>query len=79
MIELTTEAPTRDKCGELRKAWTGFRIAKARNDTEKMKQYAERIDSLQAQLGLAKTEFKVLDRSLSYEIDHSLPSRPFID
>ncbi len=43
----------------LKKAWTGFRIAKAHKDTVRMKEYAERINSLQGRLGLAKSEFKI--------------------
>ncbi len=57
---MTTEGYSKGQMwGALKKAWTGFRIAKVKNDAEKMKQYSERINALQVQLGLTKTEFKL--------------------
>ncbi len=38
-------------CG-LRKAWKGFKIAKARGDRRKMRQYAQAINQFRKELGL---------------------------
>jgi len=43
--------------GALRKAWKGYRIAKVQNDTERMKEYATRIRTLQGQLGVPLATF----------------------
>jgi hypothetical protein len=43
--------------GALRKAWTAYRIAKAQNDQAAMLKYAERIRTLQKQLGLPPSNF----------------------
>ena len=43
--------------GALRKAWKGYKIAKAQNDVEKMRLYAERIRKLQKELGLEQSKF----------------------
>lgn len=45
--------------GALRKAWKGYRIAKVQGDKVRMKEYAERIKSLQSQLGLPQTHFDI--------------------
>lgn len=45
--------------GALRKAWKGYRIAKAQDDKKKMQEYATRIRALQAELGIPQTDFKV--------------------
>ena len=49
--------------GGLRKAWTGYRIAKVQNDEVRMKEYAEKIRALQGQLGLLLSKFPDLDLS----------------
>ncbi len=49
-----TEAQT---WAALKKAWKGYKIAKAQNDTEKKEEYAKRIRTLQRELGLKETEF----------------------
>lgn len=46
--------------GALRKAWKGYRIAKVQHDTERMKEYATRIRTLQSQLGVPQTSFPEL-------------------
>lgn len=43
--------------GALRKAWKAYRIAKAHNDQAAMLKYAERIRTLQKQLGLPASNF----------------------
>ncbi len=44
--------------GALRKAWKGYKIAKVQNDTAKMKEYSQRIQNLQDQLGVPKSTFQ---------------------
>lgn len=44
--------------GALKKAWKAFKIAKVQNDKAKMKEYANRIRTLQKELGLKQAEFK---------------------
>ncbi len=46
--------------GALRKNWKGYRIAKAQNNREDMKKYAERIRSLQDELKVLKAKFPEL-------------------
>jgi len=46
--------------GALRKAWKAYKIAKVQNDREKMVEYAKRIRTLQAELGLEQSEFECL-------------------
>jgi cobalamin biosynthesis Mg chelatase CobN len=43
--------------GALKKAWKGYKIAKAQKDTEKLKEYANRIRTLQKELGLPQSQF----------------------
>jgi len=43
--------------GALRKAWKAYRIAKAENDQASMLKYAQRIRTLQKQLGLPASNF----------------------
>jgi hypothetical protein len=43
--------------GALRKAWKAYKIAKVQNDSEKLKEYAGRIRTLQTQLGVPQTSF----------------------
>jgi len=43
--------------GALKKAWKGYKIAKAQNDREKMLEYAKRIRKLQKELGLEVSKF----------------------
>jgi len=45
--------------GGLKRAWKGYKIARAEGDEEKQRQYAEAIHKFQEQLGLRKTRFKV--------------------
>jgi hypothetical protein len=45
----------------LRKAWKGYKIAKAENDVEKMKEYAQKVRALQKSLNLPQSNFKVLE------------------
>ena len=44
--------------GALRKAWKAYKIAKAQNDQAAMLKYAERIRTLQNQLGLPPSNFQ---------------------
>lgn len=46
--------------GALKKAWLGYKIAKAKNDKKGMVEYANKIRTLQGELGLKKAEFEVL-------------------
>ena len=41
----------------LKKAWTAYKIAKVQDDKANMLKYAERIRTLQEQLGLVKAKF----------------------
>ncbi|MCL4355829.1 MAG: hypothetical protein JRM79_00335 [Nitrososphaerota archaeon] len=43
--------------GALKKAWRGYKVAKVQNNAEDMKKYAERIRTLQGELGLVKAKF----------------------
>ena len=45
--------------GALRKAWKGYRIAKAQGDKKRMQEYAARIRTLQAELGIPQTDFDI--------------------
>jgi len=45
-------------CG-LRKAWKGFKIAKARGDKREMKRYAQAINRFREKLGLKGRPIKV--------------------
>jgi len=46
--------------GGLRRAWKGFKAAKAQKDKRKMQEYAEAINLFQGKLGLKKTRFRGL-------------------
>jgi len=46
--------------GALKKAWKAYKIAKVQNDISKMKEYAQRIQTLQKELGLKQVQFDVL-------------------
>jgi hypothetical protein len=41
----------------LKKCWHAYRIAKVRNEREKMLEYAKRIRSLEQELGVAQASF----------------------
>jgi len=41
----------------LKKAWRAYKIAKVQGDTTNMLKYAERIRTLQGELGVAKANF----------------------
>ncbi|MEM4311808.1 MAG: hypothetical protein QXX95_05410 [Nitrososphaerales archaeon] len=43
--------------GALKKAWKGYKIAKAQKDVERMKEFANKIRTLQEELGLEKAKF----------------------
>ena len=45
-------------CG-LRKAWKGYKIAKARGDRRAMKQYAKAIENFRKKLGLKGRPIKI--------------------
>ena len=45
--------------GALRKAWKAYKIAKVQNDATRMKEYSERIRTLQTQLGVPQTTFQL--------------------
>jgi hypothetical protein len=47
--------------GALRKTWKAYRIAKVQNNSVDMKKYAERIRSLQAELGVSQASFPDLN------------------
>lgn len=46
--------------GALKKAWRGYKVAKVQNNMEDMKKYAERIRTLQSELGLVQAKFPEL-------------------
>jgi hypothetical protein len=43
--------------GALKKCWRAYRIAKTKNDKDRMVDYAEKIRRLQTELGVAVSEF----------------------
>ncbi|MEM3403729.1 MAG: hypothetical protein QXJ17_04260 [Nitrososphaeria archaeon] len=43
--------------GALKKAWKAYKIAKVQNDRAKMTEYANRIRTLQEELGVEKAKF----------------------
>ena len=43
--------------GALRKAWKGYKIAKAQQDKNKLAEYAKKIKTLQKELGIAQSSF----------------------
>ncbi|MEM2873783.1 MAG: hypothetical protein QXD82_06430 [Nitrososphaerales archaeon] len=43
--------------GALKKAWKAYKIAKVQGDKAKMKEYAQRIRTLQEELGVTKAKF----------------------
>jgi len=47
--------------GALRKSWKAYRIAKVQNSSTDMRKYAERIRSLQAELGVSQASFPELN------------------
>lgn len=47
--------------GALRKTWKAYRIAKVQNNSTDMRKYAERIRSLQAELGVSQAKFPDLN------------------
>ncbi len=47
--------------GALKKAWRGYKVAKVQANMADMKKYAERIRTLQKELGLAQAKFPNLD------------------
>lgn len=47
--------------GALRKTWKAYRIAKVQNNNNDMRKYAERIRSLQAELGVSQAKFPDLN------------------
>jgi len=58
--------------GALKKAWKGYKIAKAKNEPDKAAKYALAINELQAELDLDITRFKELEdfyRELEREED----------
>jgi hypothetical protein len=46
--------------GALKKAWRGYKVAKIQKNMEDMKKYAERIRTLQGELGLVQAKFPEL-------------------
>ena len=46
--------------GALKKAWRGYKVAKIQKNMEDMKKYAERIRTLQSELGLVQAKFPEL-------------------
>lgn len=47
--------------GALKKAWRGYKVAKIQKNKEDMRKYAERIRTLQKELGLPQAKFPELD------------------
>jgi len=46
--------------GALKKAWRGYKVAKVQKNMADMKKYAERIRTLQSELGLVQAKFPEL-------------------
>jgi hypothetical protein len=46
--------------GALKKAWRGYKVAKIQKNVDDMKKYAERIRTLQSELGLVQAKFPEL-------------------
>ena len=46
--------------GALKKAWRGYKVAKVQKNMEDMRKYAERIRTLQSELGLVQAKFPEL-------------------
>ncbi len=46
--------------GALKKAWRGYKVAKVQKNVADMKKYAERIRTLQSELGLVQAKFPEL-------------------
>ena len=46
--------------GALKKAWRGYKVAKVQKNTADMKKYAERIRTLQKELGVPQAKFPEL-------------------
>jgi hypothetical protein len=61
VLENTMAYTTGQTWGALRKTWKAYRIAKVQNNPGDMKKYAERIRSLQAELGVAQAKFPDLN------------------
>ena len=51
------EYTTGQTWGALRKAWKGYRIAKVKDDKARMKEYADKIRTLQTQLSVPQAKF----------------------
>ena len=49
--------------GALKKCWRAYKIAKVKDEKEKMAEYAKRIRSLQLELGLPQAPFPELGLS----------------
>lgn len=45
----------------MKKAWRGYKVAKIQNNMEDMRKYAERIRTLQKELGLEQAKFPDLE------------------
>jgi hypothetical protein len=43
--------------GALKKAWKGYKIAKVQQDRSKMQEYAQKIKTLQGELGIKQSTF----------------------
>lgn len=49
--------------GALKKAWRGYKVAKIQKNAADMRKYAERIRTLQKELGLPQSKFPELGMS----------------
>ena len=59
MAKRKTSASEGKLWGGLKLSWTAFRIAKAKGKKKQMKEIAGTINSLQDQLGLKRTSFRI--------------------
>ena len=55
-----TEFTTGQTWGALRKCWKAYKIAKVQKDQARMKEYADKIRTLQGQLNVALAKFPEL-------------------
>jgi hypothetical protein len=57
---MSTQYTKGQSWGALKKAWRGYKVAKVQKNVDDMKKYAERIRTLQMELGLVQAKFPEL-------------------
>ena len=46
-------------CGALKRCWIGFHTSKRKGEDEKTLEYADKINSIQHEMGITETEFEI--------------------